>query len=251
MNKTVKPLVIIVAALAVLTLAKNGITQAVMASAISGAARVPARIGGVDLSLLKASIRVKDLRLSNPSGFPEKLMVHIPQIFIDFNPGALFKGKAHFEEVRLELRDLIVIKNKDGKVNVDTVKPTSKQKKESHEKAKDASRGKPPKLHIDKLVISIGRVTYKDYSGGQPVVQNFDINIQDRVYQNITDPTQVVSVLMFEALTRTSLSSLANLDLDAFKDGGISALSKGLGIVTDGTDSAATAAKQLIGSILN
>jgi len=252
MNKIVKTLIVVVAVLAVLTVAKNGITQAVMTSAISGAAHVPTHIGSVNLSLLKASIRVKDLKLSNPSGFPEKLMLHIPQIFIDFNPGALFKGKAHFEEVRLELRDLVVIKNKEGKVNVDTVKPTPGQKKESQEKAKDASRGKPPKLHIDKLVISIGRVTYKDYSaGGEPVVQNFDINIQDRVYENITDPTQVVSLLMFEALTRTSLSSLVNLDIDAFKEGGISALSKGLGVVTDGTDAAATTAKQLIGSILN
>ena len=250
-KKPVKMLVLVLVALVVLTVAKNGIAQAMLTSAISQAAHVPVRIGGLDLSFLKASIRIKNFQLSNPAGFPDRLMMDVPQVYIDFDPGALFKGRVHFQEVKLDLKELVVIKDKNGRMNVDAAKPTDKEKKESHEKAKQASGGKTPKLNIDKLTISIGRVVYKDYSaGGAPQVQTFDINIQNREYNNIQDPTQVVSLVMFEALTRTSLSRLANLDIDSFKEGGIQALAKGLGVVSDGTDTAATAAKQLLGGLL-
>ncbi len=252
MNKMIKMVVWTVVLVLVLSVAKNAIAQAVLSSAVSTAAHVPARIGGVNLSFISASIRIKNFQLSNPSGFPEKIMVDVPQIFIDFDPAALFRGRAHFEEVRLDLKQLTVIKNKDGKLNVEAVKPSDKDKKQSHEKANAASGGKAPKLHIDKLVLSIGQVVYKDYSvGGEPQVQSFDINIKDREYANIDDPAQVVNLVMFEALTRTSLSRLVSLDLDSFKEGGIQALSKGLGAVTDGTDAVSTTAKQLLGSILN
>ena len=252
MNK--KPIKILVLALVtvfVLSAAKNGLTQTILTSAISSAAHVPVHIGGVSLSFLSASIRIKNLQVQNPGGFPDRLMVDIPQIFIDFDPGALFKGRAHFEEVKLDLKELVVVKNKDGKLNVDTVKPTAQQKKESHEKAKEAGGGKAAKLQIDKLSISIGRVVYKDYSGGgAPQMQTSDINIRDREYTNIDNPATVVSLIMFEALTKTSLSRIANLDISSFKEGGIQALSKGLGAVTDGTDAAQTVAKQLLGGLL-
>ena len=252
MKKIFKPILWVVIVVIVLGVAKNGVTQAVLTSAVSGAAHVPARIGSVNLSFISASIRIKNFRLANPAGFSEKQMMDIPQIFIDFDPKALFKGQAHFEEVRLDLKELVVVKNKEGKLNVDAVKPSAKDKKQSEEKAKAASGGKPPKLHIDKLVLSIGQVVYKDYSGGgEPQIQSFNIDIKDREYDNIDNPQQIVSLVMFEELTRTSLSALANLDLGAFKEGGISALSKGLGAVTDGTDTVATTAKQLLGSLLN
>lgn len=251
MKKPVKILLFAVVVIFGLSVAKNGITQAILTSALSGAAHVPVKIGGVNLSFLSASIRLKDINVHNPSGFKDRWMAQIPQVFIDFEPGELFQGRAHFKEVRLDLKEMTVVRNKDGRLNVDSVKPTTEQKKEAKQKAKPASGQKPPKLMIDKLSLSIGRVVYKDYSaGGEPQIQTFDINIKDREYTNIDDPSAVVSLLMFEALTRTSLSSLANLDVNAFKEGGIQALSKGLGVVGDGTDVVQNSAKQLL-NLLN
>jgi uncharacterized protein involved in outer membrane biogenesis len=253
MNKPiVKILVIIVVVVVGLGIAKNALTQIVLSSAISKAAHVPVKIGGVNLSLLSASLRIKNLKVSNPSGYPEKVMMDVPQIFVDFDPKALSQGKAHFEEVNLDLKELVVIKRKDGALNVDAVKPTEAEKKASNEKAKAPKGGKAPKLMIDKLTLSIGRVVYKDYStGGEPNVQTFDVNIQNREFHNIDNPATVVSLLMFEALTRTTLGSLANLDVDAFKEGGLQALSKGLGVVTEGTDAAQDTAKGLLNLLNN
>ena len=251
MKQLAKILILVVVVLVVLGVVKNTLAQTVITSALSRATHVPVQIGSTKVGFLSSTIDIKKLRVYNPSGFPDKLMIDVPQIYIAFDPPALFKGQAHFKEVKLDLKEMTVVRNKDGKLNVDAVKPSSEEKKESKEKAKPEPGKKAPKLMIDKLSLSIGRVTYKDYSaGGEPTVQTFDVNIQNREFTYIDNPTTVVSLLMFEALTRTTLSSLANLDVNAFKEGGLQALSKGLGVVGDGTGAVEDKAKQLL-NLLN
>ena len=247
MKKIIKVAVLVVVVFVVLGVVKNTIAQTIISGAISSAAHVPVQIGSTHVGLMATKIDIKNLRVYNPRNFPDKLMIDVPQIFIDFDPSALFKGQVHFKEVKLDLKEMVVIRNKEGKMNVDSVKPTTQQKSDAKEQAKPSPGKNTPKLMIDKLSISIGQVIYKDYSaGGAPQVQTFNINIKDREYTNIDNPASVVSLLMFEALTRTTLSSLVNLDVNAFKDGGIQALSKGLGVVGDGTEVVQNKAKELL-----
>ena len=250
MKKLLKLAAIIVAVFLVLGVVKNGIAQTILTSTLSSVMHVPVKVGSVDLGILSASGRIKNLKVYNPAGFPDRLMLHIPQIFIDLEPGELFQGRAHFKAVKLELKELNVIRDKSGRLNVDAVKPTQTQQEQAKkaEKAKKAGEvAKPQKLLIDKLTLSIGRVTYKDYSaGGEPAIQIFDVNIQNREYLNIDNPTALVSVIMFEALTRTTLSKLADLDLHSFKEGGLTALSESLGAVGNSAEAVQNTAKNLL-----
>jgi uncharacterized protein involved in outer membrane biogenesis len=248
-----KLLGVILVALIALSVLKNVLIQAAITGSISRAAHVPVQISSTDFSLMKSSIRIKGLRVMNPSGYPDKLMIDAPLVLIDMDPRALFHGQAHFEEVRIDLREVQVVKNKDGKVNVEAAKPTEKEKEKQKQSQQAAAQpkttgAKGPKLKIDKLVLSIGKVTYKDYSGGgpKPAVQDFEINIKDRVYTNIDNPSAIVSLVMFEALTRTTLSRLAGLDLGVFKDGALGAISGGLGLVSDGAEGFEQKAKSLL-----
>ena len=249
MKKPLQILVLVVVAFLALGFIKNSIAQSIVTGALSGVAHVPVRIGSMNVGFLSASIRIKDLRVYNPSGFPDKLMLNVPQIFIDFEPGALFKGQAHFKEVKLDLKEVIVVRDKTGHLNVDAVKPTQTQRDQAQKQEKQKQAGaesKPTKLLIDKLSLSVGRVTYKDYSGGgEPAIQTFDVNIQNREYTHIEDPAAVVSLIMFEALTRTALSGLSDLDLHAFKEGGLNALSQTLGVAGNSKEVVQSAAKKL------
>src|SRR5262245_12293515 len=128
-----KPLrIVIVAAVIVfaLTMAKNVIIQSALASGISAAAHVPVSIGSTDMSFMKSSIKVKGLRVRNPRGFKEPLMLDMPLIGIQVDVPALMKGKAHFQEIRLDLKEVVVVKSKDGKLNIDAVKPKEEDKKQ-------------------------------------------------------------------------------------------------------------------------
>lgn len=238
--------VVVIVALNVL---KNGIVQSVIAGGVSHATHLPVHIGSTNFSFLASSIRLKNLRVENPRGFPERLLADVPEIAIDFEPRDLLQGKAHFEEVKLDLREIVVVKGKDGRLNVDAVKPSKEQREAEKAKAREKAKpkGRAPKLQIDKLTLSIGRVIYRDHSaGGKPSEQVFDINIKDRTYTNIDNPSVVVSLIMFEALTRTSIARLAGLDIDVFKDGAIGALAGGLGLVGDAAQGFEEQAKGLL-----
>ena len=144
--------------------------------------------------------------------------------------------------MKLNLRELVVVKNAKGELNIDALKP-----KHSRESEPKKPQGQAPKLKIDRLSLTIGRVVYKDYSlGEQPSIQVFDIDIQDRQYTHIEDVQAVVSLIMFEALTRTSLSRLAGFDIDIFRDEAGSLLTSGLGIVKDQADNLSDTAKGLL-----
>ena len=243
MNKIIKIVIIIAAVFIGFSVIKNGVTQAVLSGALSRAAHVPVHIGGTHVQLSSTTIDLKNIQILNPRSFPEKLMLDAPQVYISFDLPGLFKGLAHFREVKLNLKEIVVIKNAAGELNINALKPSEQEKKAQPAK----TEGQAPKLMIDKLSLTIGRVIYKDYSqGGEPKAQVFDIDIQDRQYTHIDNAPAVVSLIMFEALTRTSLSKLTNLDIGGFKDGAGSVLTNGLGLAGGVAGKAENTAKNLL-----
>ena len=243
MKKVVKILIGIVVILAGLSVIKNGFTQMVLGGALSRAAHVPVHIGSTHAQLASTTIDLKNIKIYNPRSFPERLMLDAPEIYISFDLPSLFRGLAHFKEVRLNLKEIVVVKNAKGELNINALKPAKQEKRPELAKAK----GEAPKLKIDKLSLTIGKVIYKDYSqGGTAQTQVFDINIQDRQYTNIDNVPAVVSLVMFEALTRTSLSRITNLDLDVFKGGAGGVLNNGLGLAQGGAGKIEETAKGLL-----
>jgi hypothetical protein len=103
-------------------------------------------------------------------------------------------------------------------VNIDSLKTIQQQQKQK-EKAEKAPppEAKKPKIQIDVFRLKIGRVVFKDYSkGGEPYVKGFSINIDD-TYTNITDPNELISLILLKALQKTTISSLTGFSLDDLK----------------------------------
>lgn len=246
--KKIKWILGIVVVLVLLSVMKNVILQFVIETSLSKAAHVPVKIGATHFSLSKRSIDLRDIRIMNPSSFTDRVMLDAPQVAIAVVPSEFLKGRAHFTEARLNLKEIVVVKNKDGQLNVNALKPKTEGEKPAARPDEKPSAGtQPTKLQIDKLYLTIGRVVYKDYSAGSaPAVQTFDINMKDREFTNITDPKTVISLIMFEALTRTTLSRLTDLDLNNFKDGAVGVLAGSLGLVGDSAQSVGDKAKKLL-----
>ena len=241
MKKPVKIILIIVAVLFVLNILKNGIIQFALGSGISAGAHVSASIGSTNAHLLGGNIRLKNFRLKNPWGFSGPAMVDAPLIFIDFDLGSIGKQKLHFREIEVHLKQVTIIKNAKGEVNVNALK--SKEAKAG--KSESSKKAKAPKMHIDRMTLSVDRVVYQDYSGGgKPAIQVFDVNIQKRVFTNIEDPTAMVSVIMLESLANTTISRLANLDLGFLTDNAEGIFNDVLG---GGVDTLEKNAKNLFG----
>lgn len=238
MKKSIAIAVIVVGALLMGSLLLNFAVQLAIEGVASRAAHVPVRIGSTELHLFKGSIALKGLRVLNPHGFPERLMLEAPLVAITCDVSTLFGGVPHLREVRLNLKELTVIKRQDGTLNVDAVKPGQKT---------TGQTDKSDPFTIDDLYLSVGKVVYKDYSAGQsPAVQIFDINMQDRHFTHITNAGSLVSLIMFEALTKTTLSRLAGLDLNVFKEGATNTLATGLGLIKGGSSEAGDTVKGIL-----
>ena len=210
MNKSSKILVGIVVLIVLLFMGKNLIAQNAVQGAVHAVTGLPLRIGSLDLDLGRFSIKAQKVKLFNPSSFKDRVFVDMPELFVDVDRESLGSSKLHVEDLRLALRELVIVKNKKGQLNLDALKP-----KDSGKKKKEPA-GKGPEMQIDRLNLKIGKVTYKDYSAGrEPSVQEFNLNL-DENYQNVSSFQAIAPLVVSRALLNTTLGSLLDFDMSGF-----------------------------------
>jgi uncharacterized protein involved in outer membrane biogenesis len=220
MKKLGIAVVIIIGVVALLLVFKNVLIKAAVERGVKKATGLELTIKDMDVGLLASKVDITDMRLLNPAGFPDKVMIDIPKFLVDVELASFFKGKAHIETIVLDLKELMVERNKERKLNIAALKSVSEEQQKGTkpvEQEKAKKEKKAPQMVIDTLVLKIGKVTYKDYSWGtKPFTKTFTIGINE-VYRNITDPKELVNLIIVRALQKTDIAQLANFDLDSLK----------------------------------
>jgi hypothetical protein len=142
-----------------------------------------ASIGGFHLDLGSASVRVTDFRLHNPPGFGDRLLLHMPEMFLQVDPIASTNGALRLREARLHLSELNVVKNAQGQTNI--VGLQDKLSRKSHKP--------PPKDHkeleftgIGELRVNVGTVRYEDLAN-PALNQVFNIGVTNEVVTTINN----------------------------------------------------------------
>ena len=227
---------IVMAGLGVLLVLKNIVAKTVLIGGIKAVAGVDASIEHMDVGLLRTSIGIRGLRLANPSGFPDNIMVDLPELSVHYQLLPLLQGRVHLEEVRLHLREVVVEKNAQGQLNLTTIPAVQQAQTQP---ARQAPPAKKTSLQIDVLQLQIGKVIYKDYTAGpQPRVQEFLVNINER-YEHITNPQALASLIVIKALAKTSIAQLAHFDVGALRGQAEDALRGATSLATHALGSAA------------
>ena len=244
MKKVIRSAVFGIVILGVFVLLKNNFAQWAVETAVSRATHCPVHIGSTHVQLFRSVIDLRNIRVSNPPGFSDPTMIDIPHILIAADGPSFFKESARVKDLELDLKELVVVRNQSGQLNVNTLKPANpRSKRPAGQKENKSGR----KIEIDHMALSIGRVVYKDYSaGGEPKIQTFEINIQNREYTHISDLTVVVSTVISEAIARTALANLAGLELGSFKSYASQALDESLGLVKTGSGAVEDTAKGIL-----
>ena len=205
-----KLLIGIVIAVAAVVILRNFIAKAAINAGVKAVTGVNVDVGSIDIGLFGTQLGVKNLRVLNPSGYPEPVMVSMPELFVNYDLGGFLKGQVHLEEVRINLNELVVIKNAQGDVNVNSLKPVQNAKKETPPPAEKP--GKQPKLMIDEVGLKVGRVVYRDYTQNPPTEKIFNVNI-DEHFEHITNPVLLGGLIVSKTLARTTIAQLANVDV--------------------------------------
>ena len=165
-----------------------------MGSNILGA---PLKIGTLSWGIFTRKILIKDLTIENPPGFEKSSLLNISQIVVQYDLAALLKANLHMPLVLVDLKELIVVKNKQGQLNVDALKilhPKEKKKIEI------------PPFMITELKLNAGQVIYKDYTKGtSPEVLVYDVDLKNKSFKNIDSVPKLATVVITQALGRTAL----------------------------------------------
>jgi hypothetical protein len=211
---------IVFAVLIALFIGKNMIIKTSVSAGVKAMTGLKLSIRSMNVGVFKSLIGINELQLHNPRGFEDDLMIDLPEVYVDYDLGAFMKGKVHLEEVRLNLKEFLVVKNADGQLNLDSLRVVKETEGEEVEKdGEKKEETKMPDLQIDLLDLKIGTVIYKDYSKGTPPKERvFNVNIDER-YENITDPQSFVRLIVLKALKNTTIASLTNFDLGKLQRG--------------------------------
>ena len=211
MKKLAIIFVAIIALIVLAGIAKDSVVKISVEKGIEVITWLRLSIRSVNVGILKTIVRVKDLKLANPAGFPDPTMVDMPEIYVHYDLPAILGGTVHLPEARLALKEFVVVKNEKGELNLNaltTVRAQRKGKAPAQE-----TPGKAPAIQIDRLSLSIGKVIYKDYSrGGAPTTREFNINLNES-FSNVDNPYTLASLIVVKALMNTPIAWLANFDL--------------------------------------
>jgi len=236
MKKVLLIAVIILIALSVIAVLKDQFIKNTITIATSQVTGAPATINNFSMSIIKQTVAIKDFKLYNPPGFPREVLVDIPTIRVALVLGDILKKKIHFKEIEIALKELAIIKDKDGKLNVDALKVAEEPQKPKEETAQKQAAEQMP-IQIDVLKLTIGKIIYKDYSKGKtPKVEVYDIGGKEKTYQNITSAQQLVALILSEAMKGTAIKGAKIYAASAIL--GVGFLPAGVAVTLMGKDSA-------------
>jgi uncharacterized protein involved in outer membrane biogenesis len=209
MKKLLVILGIILIAFIVLAVIKDAILGSVISAVASNVTGAPVHIDAFALGIFKQSVKIQGLRMGNPPGFSNAQLIDLPKVEVACDLFALLKGRLHLPLVEVDLKEITLEKNKEGKLNVDSLKVVQDAKAPAKEGAKTKAAAKALPMQIDVLNISMGKIVMKDYGQGrEPAMQVFDINLK-KSYKNITSAQQLAALLLSEPMKQAGIKGAA------------------------------------------
>ena len=203
MKKTIVVLAILFSAILFVGIIKDQIiksTVTVIATQVTGA---PVHIDGFSLGIFSQSVRISGFKIYSPKGFSKAILLDLSKINVRYDLGALLKKKLHLLNAEVEIREIGLEKNKEGKLNVDELKVVKQKEKQVSKPSKQIP------MQIDMLTLSMGRIVSKDYGlGGDSSVKVYDINIR-KSYKNITSAQQLAALILAEPMKAAGIQGAA------------------------------------------
>lgn len=192
---------------------KNVLVANIIVKAVKSMTGLQVYLGKADLGITKTYFGLSDLKVLNPSGFNDEVMADLPRISADYDLGAFLKGNIHLQQLTVELKQLLVEVNNQGKANINSLKALVPK-----------GGGKPPpKIQIDILRLKVEKVLFKNYAAGAQQEREINVDLEEE-FKDITNPDSLVSLIVFKALSKTDIAGMANIDLSGLKQNALNQL---------------------------
>jgi uncharacterized protein involved in outer membrane biogenesis len=117
------------------------------------------KIGRVRVGVFSPRATIENLVIYNSADFGGSPLLDLPELHVEYDRDALFSRKLHFRLVRVNLAQLNVIEDKNGRVNLERLDKTLKQ---TGGPATPAGKSSPAFkfVRIDTLNLTLGKASF-------------------------------------------------------------------------------------------
>lgn len=183
-------------------IAKDQILRSAITAAAAQITGAKVSIDRFSLGILKQSARIEGFKLYNPEGFSAGVLVDLPKIAVDCDLASLSKGRLHLKLLEVNLKEIVIEKNREGRLNVDSLKIIQDDDKKPVQEKRPV---KQAAIQIDLLSLRMDRLVMKDYtSGKEPSVKAYDINLKES-YKDITSPQALAALILSEPMKQAGI----------------------------------------------
>jgi uncharacterized protein involved in outer membrane biogenesis len=197
---------------------RNGILRRQLEKVLTEKTGFGLELDRVKLGLSFTTFEIEGARLLNPPDFPESSALDLKQVRVDFSFWSLFSREIRFHEVILDIPKLVVVRKADGETNAERLGGTGRAGRAGGGSApgpggetKPAPTGEkkePRGFRIDRLVLRVGAVEFRDYSkakeSGEPAVTAMTLNV-DQEHRDITSLSQLGSLVLGGSIQQMGL----------------------------------------------
>ena len=213
-----------------LVAARNRIFKAIAERRIRAETGLQAKIGDLKTGLGSATIALKDLQIFNPPEFGRSVLVEVRHLYLELDAQQAAASKLRFKELRLHLSELNVVRDKQGRLNLEAVQAAHNTPALTNAIQSSTPSAKGPAFGgIGRLYLTLGKVTYTDLQ--QPKNnRQFILGVQDELVTGL-ESAQELDTWMKAFLIRMAVQEYvkARVERGRSKERGLDLLWKWLG----------------------
>ena len=156
----------ITAALLVLIVAllfsRNWILKQVAIRSVAENTGLRAEIGSIHSGLRSPFLHLQQVRLFNTPEFGGGLLLDAPEFYARFDSAVATAGRLHFTEMRVNIAELTVIRDAQGRINLDHLEKEYRKRDAERRRRRGKDTNEMAFAGIDRLDVTIGRILYLD-----------------------------------------------------------------------------------------
>lgn len=160
------------------------------------------------MSLMKQSIRLQGLKIYQPQGFTQQVMVNVPLVSVQWRMMEMLKGKGlHFSLVELDIQELTVIKNSAGEMNFNALKVVKEQ--QSKNPLSFLKEDSAVDMKFDLVRLNIGKVVSMDIDQQQKIlnIKEMNIYLKNKEFKRVDSLPSLCALVMVEAVGTSFLKN--------------------------------------------
>lgn len=178
-----------------------------------------AKIEKMEVGLATPTVNLEGLKLYNTPDFGGGIFLEMPELRIEYIADDIRGRKLHLKTVRLEIAELNIVKDKNGRTNVELMEKESKKKTGTKDKA-----GRPVIDFggIDTLYLTVGKLKITDL-GHPKNNQVINVGLKDEVGRNLkteADLTAWFARVVFKLYLQQMMANPDQQSLRTLLEGG-------------------------------